>query len=332
MIREEKGVSASRPVLALAMMALAGLLAVSGGMARAQSNKVLRLIVPFAPGGGQEILARTFYTELGTALGQTVIVENRPGAGGAVGASVVAKAPPDGQMLLVAASNHIVSALVAPKRPHDPIKDFTPVAFIGRSGGQVLLVNSEFPVKTVAEFIKSAKANAGKYNYASAGIGSSSHLAMAMFANTAGLQMVHVPYKSNAEQITELLGGRIHTMFIPALSAVGYANDNRLRMLAITSLERWPLLSQVPAVSETFPGYEYRGWFGLLGPAGMPRPVVDRINREMTRLLKEQAISEGITKQGIEPRALTPEAFGQMMREDYDRIAAIIKQSGITAE
>lgn len=304
------------------------------GTAEAQTGggRVMRIIVPFASGGGQELLARTFYTELGAALGQSIIIENRPGAGGAVGSALVSKAAPDGQTLVIAATNHIVSALVAPKPPYDPIKDFSAVSHIGKGSGQVLLVNAKFPAKTVDEFVKYAKANPGKINYGTAGNGSSSHLAMAAFANVAGLQMLHVPYKSNAEPVIDMIGERIHTTFLPVTSAMAYANESRLRMIAITSSERWTLMPQLPTVAESFPGFEYQGWFGLLGPAGIPRPVVDRINGEMAKLLQNAVILERITKLGIEPRTLSPDAFARTMREDYERIAVIIKQSGVTAE
>ena len=323
---------ADRGVRALALMSMLVLLTAVAGMAQAQSGKVMRIIVPFAPGGGQEILARTFSNELGAALGQTVIVENRPGAGGAVGSTFVAKAAADGLTLVIAAPSHMVSALLAAKPPYDPIRDFSPVAHIGKSAGQVLLVNARFPVATVEEFVRYVKANPGSLNYGSAGTGSSSHLAMAYFASVAGLQMLHVPYKSNAEPAIELISGRIHAGFLPVLSAVAYANDNRLRMIATTSAERWPLLSRLPTIAESFPGFEFQSWFGLLGPAGIPRPTVDRINGELGKLLKNPAIAERIAKLGIEPRALTPEAFERLMHEDYGRIANIIKQSGVVAD
>ena len=317
----------------LATSLLLGMLAaVCTGGALAQSPKVMRIIVPFAPGGGQEILARTFAGELGVALGQTVIIENKPGAGGAVGSAFVAKAAADGQTLVMAAPSHIVSSLIATKPPYDPLRDFSAVAHIGRSAGQVLLVNARFPATTLAEFVKSVKASPGAYNYGSAGGGSSSHLAMAYFAGVAGLQMLHVPYKSNAEPVIEMIAGRIQFGFLPVLSAVAYANDPRVRMIATTSSERWPLLAQLPTFAETFPGFEFQSWFGLLGPAAVPRSVIDRINGEVGRLLKNPAVAERIAKLGIEPHGLAPEMFERTLREDHGRIVHILKQPGVVAD
>ncbi len=302
------------------------------GLAAAQSSaKVIRIIVPFAAGGGQEILARAFNTELGAALGQPVIVENRPGAGGAVGTTVVAKAPPDGQTFVIAAASHIISALLAAKPPYDPIRDFAAVSHIC-TGSQVIVVSAKFPARTITEFIKQVKANPGSFNYGPAGNGSSTHLSMAYFANVAGLQMLHVPYKSNAEPIVELIAGRVQAASLPIISALPYAKDDRVRLLAVTAHERSQFLPQVPIMAETFPGYVYESWFGLLGPAGTPRAVIGRVNTEMTKLLADQTIRARIAKLGLEPRSMSPEAFERLLREDYDRVVGIMKQSGITAE
>jgi tripartite-type tricarboxylate transporter receptor subunit TctC len=296
-------------------------LAVPAGVAQAQpGGRVIRIVVPFAAGGGQEILARSFNSELSVALGQPVIVENRPGAGGAVGTAVVARAAPDGQTFVLAAASHIVSALLASKPPYDPIRDFAAVAHIG-TGSQVIVVNAKFPAKTVAEFIKQVKAMPGTLNYGSAGNGSSTHLSMAYFSNVAGLQMLHVPYKSNAEPIVELIAGRIHAASLPIISALPYAKDERVRLLAVTAHERSQFLPQLPTIGETFPGYVYESWFGLLGPAGTPRPIIDRINAEVTKLVGDPVIRARIAKLGLEPRAMTPEAFERLLREDYERLS-----------
>jgi tripartite-type tricarboxylate transporter receptor subunit TctC len=329
--RQVNGVKTNCRVTVLTMLASAALVAGFAGLAQAQSNKVMRLIVPFGAGGAQEILARSFHNELGAALGQNIIIENRPGAGGAIGSAVLAKATPDGQTLLMGATSHLIGALVAEKAPYDPIRDFTAVAHVGLAGGLALLVNAKFPAQTVAEFVKYVKANPGKVDYGSAGTGSSTHLAMATFANAAGLQMVHVPYKSNAEPIIELIGGRIHTSCIPMAIAPGYAKEERLRMLAVTSAKRSPLLSGLPTLAESFPGYSYQGWYGVLGPAGMPRRVVERLNTEINRLLKEPAILDRIGRLSIDALPITPQEFEKMMREDYARLAGVLKKSGVGA-
>jgi len=294
----------------------------------AGSGKVVHLVVPFAPGGGQDILARSFNAELGAALGQPVIVEYHAGAGGGVGTAYVAKADPDSQTLVVAAASHIISALISPKPLYDPIKDFSPVAHIG-TGSQVLMINAQIPAKTLAEFVAYAKANPGKLNYGSAGTGSSTHLSMAYFVNVAGLDMVHIPYKSNAEPINELIAGRIQALTVPSLSALPYAKDSRVRMLAVTPQKRSTFLPQLPTIAESgYPSYSYESWFGLLGPAGMPRAFVERVNTEMGKLLKEPGILERLSRIGIEPLALSPEAFEKLLRADYERLSRIVKLSG----
>jgi tripartite-type tricarboxylate transporter receptor subunit TctC len=324
---------ATRVALALALMGLVTLFMVFAGAAHAQSNKVIRMIVPFAPGGGQEILARTFYSELGVALGQTVIIENRAGAGGAVGSASVAKSPPDGLTVVIAATGHTVSALLSQTKqpPYDPIRDFTPIAHIA-AGSQAFVINAKFPAKTLPEFIKQVKAKPGAYNYGSSGNGSSTHLSMAYFCNVAGLQMLHVPYKSSGEQVIEQISGRMHVNSLPIAVAMTYAKEERLRLLAVTSRARSSFLPEVPTVAETFPGYTYESWFGLLGPAGTPQPIVDRMNSEVNKLLNDETVRSRIAKLGLEPAAMSPDAFERLMREEYDRLGMIIKKSGITAD
>ena len=322
-------------VLALALMALAcaGLqLLPSSAHAQKKDNRPMRMIVPFAAGGAQELLARSFSTELGTALGQTVIIENRPGAGGALGSGVLAKATPDGRTLLMGATSHLIGALVADKPPYDPIKDFSPIAHVGLAGGLVLLINASLPAKTVAEFVGYVKASPGKYNYGSAGTGSSTHLSMALFANAAGLQMLHVPYKSNSEPIIETIAGRIQASTIPMAAAPAYLKEARLRMLAVTSLKRSPIVPDLPTLAESYPGYSYAGWYGVLGPAGIPRSVVNRLNSAINTLLKDPVILDRMTKLSVEPQPMTTHEFEQMMREDYKRLAGVLKNSGVSSK
>jgi tripartite-type tricarboxylate transporter receptor subunit TctC len=300
--------------------------------ALAQSGRVIRIVVPFAPGGGQDILARSFNAELGTALGQSVIVENRAGAGGAIATLFVAKSEPDGQTLLMAAASHTINALLMTKPPYDPIRDFTAVAHVG-SASYVLMTNASIPARTVAEFVQYAKANPGKLNYASAGNGSATHLSIAYFASLAGLDMVHVPYKSTGEAITEVIAGRSHALIVPTIGALAYQKDDRIRVLAATSPKRSPFVPNIPTVAESgIPGYQFDSWFGLLGPAGIPRPVVERMNTEMGKLLPNPVILERLAKQGIEPLALTPDGFDRLLRSDLERMAKLVKLSGARIE
>jgi tripartite-type tricarboxylate transporter receptor subunit TctC len=308
------------------------LLALACGSAAAQANKVIRLVVPFAPGGGQDILARSFNTELGAALGQPVIIEYHAGAGGGIGSAFVAKSDPNNPAFLVGAASHIISALLASRPPYDPVNDFTATAHIG-TGAQVLLVSAKLPVQSIAEFVAYAKANPGKLNYGSAGSGSSTHLAMAYFANVAGIELVHIPYKSNNEPIQELIGGRIQAGFLPGISAVSLARDSRVRILGVSTKERSRFLPDTPAIAQSgYPEYIYGSWFGLLGPANANKAEVQRINGEMSKILTTPAIVERLAKLGIEAAPMTPEAFSQVLRADYDRTARIVKISGAKAE
>src|SRR5438128_3941894 len=240
-------------------------------------GKVMRIVVPFAAGGAREVLARTFYSELGAALGATAIIDNRPGAGGAIGTASVARAAPDGQTLIFAASSHNVAALLGATPPYDPVGDFAGVANIGMQS-YVLMASAAVPAKTVAELLEYARANPGKLNYASAGHGSSSHLAMAYLAKLAGIDMVHIPFKSTQDANTDVLAGRSHALIVPNVGALPFLKDARVRLLGVTSRKRSPFLPDLPAIAEAIPGYEFDSWFGLLAPARTPKAVIERIN------------------------------------------------------
>jgi tripartite-type tricarboxylate transporter receptor subunit TctC len=291
-------------------------------------GKIIRLVVPFAAGGAREVLARTFYSELGAALGQTIIIDNRPGAGGAIGTAYVARAAPDGQTLIFAASSHNVTALLGANPPYDPIGDFAAVANIGMQS-YVLMASAQVPAKTVAEFVKYAKANPGRLNYSSAGHGSSSHLAMAYFASLAGLDMVHIPYKSTQDADNDVLAGRSQAVIVANVGAIPYAKDERIRLLGVTSPEPSSFLPGVPAIAASgVPGYRFDSWFGLLAPARTPQAVIVRINAEVAKLLKNPVILARLATQGVEPRPLAPDAFAKLIREDYDNMAKVVKTVG----
>ena len=290
-------------------------------------GKVIHIVVPFAAGGAREVLARTFHGELSQALGQPVIVENRPGAGGAIGTASVAKAAPDGNTLVFAASSHNITALLSDKPAYDPIKDFTPVANIGMQS-YVLMTTGELPAKRIAELVAYAKANPGKLNYASPGHGSSGHLAMAYFCRLAGIEMVHIPFKSTQDATNDVLAGRSHALIVPNVGAMPFQKDTRIRLLGVTSPRRSSFLPDVPAVAEDVPGYGFESWFGLLAPAKTPKPVIERINAEVGKLLKNPVILERLAAQGVEPRPLTPAQFEKLVLDDYAAIAKVVKAVG----
>ncbi len=308
-------------------------LALATGSALAQLNgKVTRIIVPFAPGGVQDILARSMSTELGLALGQTVLVENRPGAGGTLGTSVVARSAPDSNTMVMAAASHNIAGSLYTKLNYDPQKDFTPVAHIG-TADYVLMVHPDVPAKTAAEFIRYAKANPGKLNYATAGIGSATHLSMAYFNGLAGIDVVHVPLKATGEAINEVISGRAQAMIAASIGALPFAKDNRVRLIGVTSPKRSRYLPEVPTIAESgLPGYQFDSWFGLLGPVAMPSAEVARVNAAMAKLLKDPVILDRLDKQGIEPLAMNNTDFARLLAVDYERMARVVKASGAKVE
>jgi tripartite-type tricarboxylate transporter receptor subunit TctC len=313
-----------------AIVSLAAILCSAAWLPSAEAQPggaVMRIVVPFAAGGAREVLARTFYSELGAALGTTAIIDNRPGAGGAIGTASVAKAAPDGRTLIFAASSHNVTALLGANPPYDPIRDFAAVANIGMQS-YVLMTSAAVPADSVGAFLRYARAHSGQMNYASAGHGSSSHLAMAYFASLAGLSMVHIPFKSTQDAANDVLAGRSHALIVPNVGAIPFAKDARVRLLAVTSRERSPFLPGVPPVAQSLPGYEFDSWFGLLAPARTPRPVIERINAEVGKLLRDPAILKRLASQGVVPRPLSPEAFERLIREDYEETAKLVKTVG----
>ena len=311
------------------MRALLFALVLAMGGARAQpGSPVVHIVVPFAAGGVQDIVARSFNAELGALLGRNVIVENRAGAGGTIGTGYVAKSAPDGNTLILAAASHTIAGSLYTRLPYDPLKDFTPVAHIGNVD-YVLLVSSTVPAKSMAEFIAYAKANPGKLNYASAGNGSATHLSMAYFCAMAGIEMVHVPFKATGEAVNEVLAGRAQAVIAANIGAIPYVNDPRVRALASTGARRSKFLPQLPSVDEAgVRGYSFDSWMGLLGPAGMPRETVETINAAVAKLLKDPVILERLDKQGVVPQAMSPQAFGDLLRADYTKMARVVKLSG----
>jgi tripartite-type tricarboxylate transporter receptor subunit TctC len=292
------------------------------------AQPVTRIVVPFAAGGVQDIVARSINAELGTALGRSVIVENRAGAGGTIGTASVAKAAPDGQTLILSAASHTIAGTLYAKLPYDPLKDFTPVAHIGNVD-YVLMSSSAVPAKSVAEFVAYAKANPGKLNYASAGNGSATHLSMAYFIAMAGIEMQHIPYKATGEAVQEVLAGRSQAVIAANIGAIPYAKDARVRMLGSTGAQRSKFLPDLPTVDESgVRGYEFDSWMGLLGPAGMPKQTADAINAAMGKLLKDPVILGRLDKQGVVPEHMSAAAFGELLKKDYEKMARVVKLSG----
>jgi tripartite-type tricarboxylate transporter receptor subunit TctC len=291
-------------------------------------QRVIHIVVPFGTGAVQDTVARAFNNELGTALNASAIVENRAGAGGTVGAAMVARAPADGSTLMLAAASHNIAGFLYNKLSYDPLKDFVGVANVGNAG-YVLAVAGNMGVTTTADFIKEVKANPGKYNYASAGNGSATHLAMASFLAKAGLQMTHIPTKSTGEAVNEVLAGRVQAVISSSIGVIGFQDDARIKLLASTGQQRSPFLPKLPTVAESgLPGYAFDSWIGLLAPAGTPKAEVERINVAANKVLADPAIQERFKRLGVEPRMQSAEEFQKLLRSDWDAMGAVVKASG----
>ena len=293
---------------------------------------VSRIIVPFAPGGAREMPARAIQQELSRELGQNWIIENKPGAGGAIGTVAVASAAPDGKTLLMAASSHFVTAAMGAKPFFEPVKDFVPVANIGNQS-YVLMVNAALPVKTVGELIQYAKARPGALNYNSAGVSSSTHLAMAYLTHRANIDMVHVPYKGTQEAANDVAGGRGHAVIVPTAGVGVYLQDARLRVIGITAAKRSPLLPQIPTLNESgLPGYGFESWFGLLAPARTPPAVVEKINAAVNKVIAIKEVRERLQQLGLESPQLSVDGFHKLFLADRELMTRVVKESGITRD
>ncbi|QJR12800.1 hypothetical protein DSM104443_03893 [Usitatibacter rugosus] len=314
----------------LAAVALAAAVP-SLAVAQAFPTKPVKIVVPFAAGGATDVVARLLAQKLQEAWGQPVVVENKAGAGGNIGADLVAKSPGDGYTLLMA-SGSIVTA-----NPHmyktltyDPAKDLVPVTNVA-SGPQVIAVNPAVPAKDLKELVAMAKANPKTVNYGSAGIGTQTHLAAENFSYAAGIDMTHVPYKGESAAITDLMGGQIQLATPNLAAALNQIKEGKLRALAVTSKERSPQLPDVPAASEVLPGFENAGWFGLMAAAGTPKDVIDKIQKDSAKILLSPEFREKLTQQGMVPVANTPADFAVAIREESARWAKVIKERGLTA-
>lgn len=316
---------------ALAALPWVGAAATARAQGTDSSGRTLHVVVPFSAGGVQDMVARSLITELSQGLGQPGIVENRVGAGGTIGTGIVAKSPPDGNTLILAAASHSINGTLYKKLSYDPVKDFVGAAMIGNSS-YVLVLNSEVPARSVAELITLARSKPGTLNYASAGNGSASHLSMAYFNSMAGINAVHVPTKSTGEAMTEVLAGRCQMLISANVGAMPYVNDNRVRLLGVTSTRPSRFLPGIAPIAAVVPGYEFDSWIGLLAPVGTPRPVLERINGQVQAMLKQPEIQERLSRQGIEPVNLSIDEFAGLLRSDFDKMAKVVKSSGATID
>jgi tripartite-type tricarboxylate transporter receptor subunit TctC len=294
-------------------------------------TRPIRIIVGYAPGGTTDIIARIIATRLTQTLGQTVIVENRPGAGGNIGADLVAKAPPDGYTLqLGTAGNMTVNPSLYKNMPFDTVRDFQPISLIA-SLPNLMVVNPKVPAKTVQEFVAWAKANPGKVFFASSGIGNTPHMTGELFNLATGLSMVHVPYKGSGPALTDLIGGTgVQVMFDNMPSAIGHVRSGALRGIAVTSPERVKSEPSIPTIRESgYPDFQVVTWFGLFAPAGTPIAVVNRLNREIVEATRTPKINKQLADLGAEATSNSPSDFAALVKADRDRWAKVVKSANI---
>lgn len=311
--------------LLAAATATAVLAAFSGTV---HAERVIRIVVPFGAGATQDTVARTFSNELGQALGATVIVDNRAGAGGTVGTAQVARAAPDGNTLVLAAASHHLASHLYARLPYDPVKDFTGVSFLGRTG-YVVGVPAVSGITSVADLIAKARAQPGVLNYASAGNGSASHLATASLAAQAGVQLQHIPFKSTGDATTELLAGRVQVVTGATIGMLPLRSDPRVKLLAYSGTARSRFLPDLPTVAESgLPGYAFDSWLGLLAPAGTPPAEVDRINAAVRKVLADPVVQERLARVGVEAGALPVAEFQQLLREDAEAAGRTVRAAG----
>jgi tripartite-type tricarboxylate transporter receptor subunit TctC len=316
---------------AAAAVSLAG---VSGdAQAQAFPNRTITLVIPFAPGGSTSIVGRVIADKMSQLLGESIVVDNRPGAGGTVGTKVVAKSEPDGYTLLLGYTGTLaIGPALYKSAGYDPRKDFAPIGMIGNAPNS-LVVHPSFPAKTVAELIAYAKANPGKVNFGSAGVGTVSHIAGEYFARVAGIKLVHIPYKGTAPALTDLLGGHIPMAFAPIPASHANVSAGLLRALAVTSTSRSSLLPDVPTISESgLPGFDVSLYYGLVAPAGTPRPVIDKLNRELRAALASDEVKKQLSQDGTEITPGTPEDYADFIDKDEKKWSQLLRASGVEQE
>lgn len=315
-------------------LVLASMLGCASATAQSYPSRPIRLVVPYPPGGPLDIMARAIGQKLTEAWSQPVVVDNRAGAGGNIGADLVAKSPADGYTLLMGAvATHAINPTLYGKVPYDPVKDFTPVALVAQVPN-ILVVNPAVPAKSVRELIELARARPGTLNFGSGSTGSTGHLAGELFNTMAGVKMVHIPYKGGSPAMADLLAGQVQLMFDNLANALPNVRAGRLRALAVTTLARSPAMPDLPTIAESgLPGFDLTTWFGLMVPAGTPPEIVVKLNAEIVRALDAKDMRERLEKMGAEPPANnTPEHFAAFIRAEAAKYAKVVKDSGARVE
>jgi tripartite-type tricarboxylate transporter receptor subunit TctC len=304
------------------------------GNAAAQQypSKAIRFVVPYVPGGGTDTVARLTGQKLSEALGQAVIIDNRPGAGGVIGGEIVAKSPPDGYTIMLASSSPItVAPHIQKHMPYNPLTDFTPVTLIAIVPA-LLAVHPALPVKSVKELIALAKAKPGQLTFSSSGNGGTGHVSGEMFKMLAGVDMLHVPYKGTAPATTAVVSGEVSLTFGNMISLLPQVKTGKLRALAVTTAKRSPVLPNIPTVAETLPGYMSGPWYGVLAPAGLPPAILSRLNQELVKIVRSREVSESLRSEGADPIGSSPAEFAAHIASELERMGKVVRKSGMKVD
>ncbi|MBB3178632.1 MULTISPECIES: tripartite tricarboxylate transporter substrate binding protein [unclassified Variovorax] len=320
-----------RSLLCRVAMSVAATVFAAPAALAAFPDKPIKLVVPFSPGGGTDAIARALGVGMSQVLGQPVIVDNRPGAGTIIGSDLVAKSPPDGYTVLVSTFAHAVNPSLMAKLPYDTQKAFAPVVLLAR-GPNVLVVRADSPYKSVADVVAAARANPGKLTYASQGNGTSAHLAGEMFTNLAKVKMTHIPYKGAGPALTDLLGGQVDMMFATAAAASSQVAGGKLRAIGVTTPRRAPALKDVPAVSETVPGYAVESWYGLFVPAGTPAEVIGKLNAAAKKATESAEFRKMLEPEGLSVSAGAPTELGEFVDAETARWSRIVKENNVKVD
>jgi tripartite-type tricarboxylate transporter receptor subunit TctC len=296
--------------------------------AQAYPSKPVRFVVPYTPGGGTDLMARALAQRMSESMGQSVIVENRAGAGGNLGMEFVARAAPDGYTIALAlTAQYVVNPALYPKLPYDPVKDYAPIMLVARNP-YVLIVHPTVPAKTLKELLALAKARAGQLTFSSSGNGSGAHLSGEMLKTLGKVNMLHIPYKGAGALLPDLIAGQVHLSFVTWSSVGPHVKSGRLRALGVTTVKRSPALPELPAIAETLPGYDLPVWYGIVAPAGTPREIITRLNGEIQRVITLPDFRQRIEVDAVEPIGGAPEVLGDYIKTELVKWAKIVKDSG----
>lgn len=304
----------------------------AGNVVGAYPAKPVRVVIPWPPGGSNDVVGRIVTQKMGESMGQQFVVDNRPGASGAIGAEPVAKAPPDGYTIMVHSTTHLGNQHLYKKLTYDVVRDFAPVGTLAAQPG-ALAIHPSLPVKSVKEFIALAKARPGQINYSSSGNGSAPHLSMALLTSMTGIDLVHVPYKGGAPQVTALVGGESQASLATVSTVIAHVKSGRLRALGVSSAKRSAVLPDIPTIAEAgVPGYEMSPWIGIYAPANTPRAIIDRLNAEANKALRHPDVAQSLTNQVLDPMPGTVEEFAQRIRVDFEKYGKLIKAAGVKVD